>query len=604
MTANLLTERYVAGYQWLSNSVVLSANFGPIKYYKKVKLYIYLVYMTNYAMTTFDYIIVGAGSAGCVLANRLSADPANRVLMLEAGGPDRKTEIHIPAAYANLHRSAVDWQYWTEPQPGVDGRRMYQPRGKTLGGCSSTNAMAYVRGNSLDYDDWGNAGNAGWHYRDVLPYFIRSEHNEQADQLDAGYHGQQGPLNVTFAQQYRTPLAPAFVAGCQQSGIVRNTDYNGREQEGVSYFQFTIKDGRRHSAATAFLKPVLSRPNLQVITQAQVRRILIKGDRATGVEFMTSRQTTEVAQASRDVILSAGAFNSPQLLMLSGIGPADMLRQHGIPLLVDLPGVGQNLQDHVFMGVSSLCKQAVSANHTLKPLNQFKALVQYMISRRGPLTISPLEANAFVRVAGATDRPNMQLHFAPVHLGDDYQADMYDARTYPTTDGYTILPTLLKPKSTGYVGLRSASPFDAPVIDPRYLSHDDDVSVLLAGVRKALSILETDSFGPFCHRLQTPPDRTSDDTILQHVRRQLETVYHPVGTCKMGIDDSAVVDASLRVRGVAGLRVIDASVMPTIVSGNTNAPVIMIAEKGADLILGRAPERAISQTHGATPAKV
>ena len=537
---------------------------------------------------TFDYIIVGAGSAGCVLASRLSANPSVSVLLLEAGGPDTKLEVHIPAAYSKLNGTAVDWGFWTEPQTALNGRRMYQPRGKTLGGCSSTNAMAYVRGNRHDYDDWAALGNAGWGYDDVLPYFVRSEHNQQIEQLDARYHGQNGPLNVTFAN-FRTPLADAFIESCQQTGIRPNHDYNGAEQEGTGRFQFTIKDGRRHSAATAFLKPAMSRPNLTVITRAMTKQVMLKNDRATGVEFVTGKNRTQIATATKEVIVSAGAFQSPQLLMLSGIGPVDALRSAGIAVKKELAGVGQNLQDHLFSGVSSLCSQrGISSNFHLKPLNQLKALGQYLLSKSGPMTISPLEAVAFLKTDPSMERVDMQFHFAPVHMGDDYKTDMYDLATWPTTDGYTILPTLLKPKSVGYVGLRSDSPLDAPVIQPNYLTHDDDRRVLTAGIRQALAVMQADAFGPYRQRIQTPTDHTSDDGIWQHILQQLETVYHPVGTCKMGVatDEMAVVDSDLRVRGIDGLRVVDASVMPTIVSGNTNAPVYMIAEKAADLILG------------------
>lgn len=541
---------------------------------------------------TFDYIIVGAGSAGCVLANRLSADPDVSVLLLEAGGPDTKFELHIPAAYSKLNGTAVDWGFWTEPQTALNGRRMYQPRGKTLGGCSSTNAMAYVRGNRLDYDDWAALGNTGWGYEDVLPYFIRSESNEQIDQLDERYHGAHGPLNVTFATRYQTPLAGAFVKACLETGIRENYDYNGADQEGSGFFQFTIKNGKRHSAATAFLKPVMGRANLTVITRAHTKQVLLTNDRATGVEFLTARNQTQTAMARREVILSAGAFQSPQLLMLSGIGPVDVLRQVGIAPKKELPGVGQNLQDHLFTGVSSLAAQrGISSNFHLKPLNQLKALGSWFISKSGPMTTSPLEAVAFVKTEPEQDRPNMQFHFAPVHMGDDYKADMYDISTWPTTDGYIMLPTLLKPKSVGHVGLRSASPLDAPLIQPNYLTHEDDRRVLIRGIRQALEVAQADAFGPYRHRIQTPSDHSSDDALWQHILQQLETVYHPVGTCKMGTtnDEMAVVDADLRVRGIDGLRVIDASIMPTIVSGNTNAPVIMIAEKGADVVLGRKP---------------
>lgn len=537
---------------------------------------------------TFDYIIIGAGSAGCVLANRLSADSSVSVLLLEAGGPDTKMEIHIPAAYTKLHGSSVDWGFWTEPQTALNGRRMYQPRGKTLGGCSSTNAMAYVRGNRLDYDEWAAFGNDGWSYDEVLPYFIRSERNEQYDQLDSRYHGNNGPLNVTYATRFQTPLARAFVDSCTQSGIQSNTDYNGAEQEGAGFFQFTIKEGRRHSAATAFLKPALNRPNLSVITHAHTKQILIQNDRATGVEFITGKNQTQQATARKEVILSAGAFQSPQLLMLSGIGPVDALRSAGIAVKKEVPGVGQNLQDHLFSGVSSLSSQrGTSANFHLKPFNQLRGLAQFLLNKKGPMTISPLEAVAFLKTDYAPSGIDMQLHFAPVHFGSDGKADFYDLSTYPTTDGYTVLPTLLKPKSRGYVGLRSSNPLDAPVIQPNYLSDETDRQVLINGLRTTIEVMNADAFRRYSQGIDVPAAYSSDDDLWQHVLNILETVYHPVGTCKMGpaSDELAVVDAHLRVRGIAGLRVVDASIMPTIVAGNTNAPVMMIAEKAADLIL-------------------
>ena len=536
----------------------------------------------------YDFIIVGAGSAGCVLANRLSADPTVSVLLLEAGGPDTKLEIHIPAAYSKLNGTAVDWGFWTEPQEALNGRRMYLPRGKTLGGSSSTNAMAYVRGNREDYNDWARLGNTGWGFDDVLPYFIRSEHNEQAHQLDAGYHGTGGPLNITYAQQFLTPLAPAFLAACGEVGIPRSRDYNGASQEGAGLFQFTIKDGKRHSAATAFLKPALNRPNLKVITHALTKRVILQNGRATGVEFITGKNTTQTATATREVILSAGAFQSPQLLMLSGIGPKDELTRQGIEVKHELAGVGQNLQDHLFTGVSALCSQrGTTTNYHLAPLQQIRGLAKYFMSKKGAFTSSPLEANAFLNLLDPTGRVDLQFHFAPVHMGDDYQTDLYDLATYPRTDGYTLLPTLLRPESRGYVGLRSGSVADAPVIQPNFLTTEKDRQTLVQGLRRAIDVMEADAFGPYRQRIQTPADRASDDGLWAHILKQLETVYHPVGTCKMGTDELAVVDSALRVRGIEGLRVVDASIMPTVVSGNTNAACIMIGEKGSDLILGK-----------------
>ena len=537
--------------------------------------------MSTSTNDSFDYIIIGAGSAGCVLANRLSENPSNKVLLLEAGGADRKMEIGIPAAYGNLHRSAVDWGFSSEPQQHLYSRSIYLPRGKVVGGCSSTNAMAYVRGNQADYNEWASQGNTGWAYSDVLPYFKKSEHNED---LHSEYHGIGGLLNVSHPKSFQTPFARAFIEACKQSGIPENKDYNGAEQGGAAIFQFTIKDGKRHSAATAFLKPALSRPNLSVLTRAMVKKIWIEGGKATGVEYIHQKNKIQRAYASGEIILSAGSFQSPQLLMVSGLGDADELKVLGIPVIMDLKGVGKNLQDHLFIIASCLSYKNEGFNHHLNPLNQVMDLIKYQISHKGPLSCSPLEAVAFFSTGGAVN-PDIQFHFVPLHLGSDYKSDPYKPATYPRTDGFSILPTLLKPKSRGYVKIRSANPFDPPLIQPNFLSEDEDLQMLVAGVKKALEVLNANAFSPYRKSVITPADK-SEQGIMEHIRKAVETVYHPTGTCKMGSDYMAVVNEKLQVHGIKGLRVVDASIMPTIISGNTNAPTMMIAEKAADMILG------------------
>lgn len=532
-------------------------------------------------MTT-DYLIIGGGTAGCVLANRLSAHSGHQVTVLEAGGPDRKMEIHIPAGYAKLHRSAVDWAFYSEPQEHLYQRQLFLPRGKTLGGSSSTNAMAYIRGNQGDYDHWAALGNPGWDYASILPYFIKAEHNAQYGELDPQYHGQGGPLHVGYAQRFRTPVARAFVESCAALGIPFTPDFNGPQQEGAGFFQFTIKNQRRHSAAVAYLHPVRQRKNLQVITHAQVLQIILEQDQAKGVFFRDGRGQTQELRVRREVILAAGSFQSPQLLLLSGIGAADYLKSFGIPVKYDLPGVGQNLQDHLFCNVSAH-STIPTLNHTLQPLPQLLATLQYGLMGRGPLTIGPLEANAFTRVKPDAAYPDLQLHFAPLY--GDYDTDLYDVNSIPATSGYSILPTLLKPASRGYVGLHSTNPLEAPLIQPNFFKEEQDLQQLIAGTRLALELVAQAPLQRYTKALMLPSAGASDDELAHHLRRRVETVYHPSGTCKMGNDEAAVVDANLRVRGVAGLRVMDCSIMPEVISGNTNAAVIMIAEKGADLVL-------------------
>lgn len=530
----------------------------------------------------YDYIIVGAGSAGCLLANRLSADPGNRVLLIEAGGPVLNPHIVIPAGYPRLHRTSVDWGYWSEPQPHLLNRKIYLPRGKVLGGSSSTNAMAYVRGNRADYDDWAALGNQGWSYDDVLPYFRRHEHN--AD-IDNAYHGTGGELNVEFPSRYHSPFAPAFVDACVEAGFARNDDYNGAQQAGAGLFQFTIKDGKRHSAYSAFLQPVMKRKNLTVLTNTLVGKVLVENDRAAGVLAGKPAKTPQAFRARKEVILSAGSFASPQLLLLSGIGDPEDLKQHGIDVVRELPGVGKNLQDHLFVPIGALSKQQAGQNHYVKPLPMARAMLDYLLRGQGVLNSSPLEAVAFGATSLSPDRVDYQFHFSSFHVGEGYDSDFHNYRTFPTDgDGFTILPSLLRPQSRGTLHLRSRHLKDHPVIQPNFCAHEDDRKVLIEATKKALEVMEASAFQPFLKRRFSPPDVSTDDAIWHHIQKQVETIYHPVGTCKMGHDEGAVVDDQLRVHGIENLRVIDASIMPTIVSGNTNAPVYMIAERGAELV--------------------
>ncbi len=532
---------------------------------------------------TYDYIIIGAGSAGCVMANRLSASGQYTVLLLEAGQKDKHINIHIPGAYSKLHRSSYDWGFSTIPQKNVLDRKIYLPRGKVLGGSSSTNAMAYVRGNAQDYDDWAATGCVGWTAAEVLPYFIKSESNQQACDLDAGYHGTDGPLNVSYAAYFESPLAKSFIDACQSVGLPPTRDYNGHKQNSTSKFQFTIKNGQRHSAASAFLKPVMERKNLTVITSAQVAEILLSKNCANGARLTNG----SIFKASIEVILCAGSFQSPQLLMLSGIGDREKLSKHSIECKHHLPGVGQNLQDHLFYFISCHTKSLIGFNHYARPWDSIREITRYVFTKKNnALTCSPLEAVAFFNTENYEDRVNCQFHFAPFHINDGQNVDLYDFKTIPTDkDGYTILPSLLRPKSHGQVNLADKNPATAPIIDPNFLSHEDDLSLLVKGGRLALEVTQQDTLASKATGLLGLQYGISDDALAQFIKSNLETIYHPVGTCKMGIDDMSVVDPTLSVYGIEGLRVVDGSIMPTIISGNTNAPIYMIAEKGADIVL-------------------
>ena len=526
-------------------------------------------------MDAYDYVIVGAGSAGCVLANRLSAERGVSVLLLEAGGSDRKMNVRIPVGFSKQFRTDLDWNYNSEPEPNLIGRSIFLPRGRCLGGSSSMNAMIYLRGHRSDFDGWAENGAPGWSYAEVLPYFKRSEHNER---LGEPWHGRGGQLNVADPT-WRTPLTNRFLESASALGIDRNDDPNGPQQDGVGSLQLTQKRGRRWSTADAFLHPVKDRPNLTVETGAHATRVLLEGGRAIGVAYERDGALL-TARAEREVVLSAGAYNSPQLLMLSGIGPADELRAVGVEPAVDSPHVGRHLADHPLATLTFACPEPTTLFDATHP----KYLAEWLLgSGRGKLSSNVAEAAAHVRVQDGVPGPDFQLLFGAAYYFD------HGFRTYPG-HAFTTGPSFLRPTSEGDVRLRSADPRTPPAIRLDWLGSDDEMRAMIAAVRLALEIAESGPLGEMAERNIDPgPGVRSDDQLEAWLRAEVQHTYHAACTCRMGAEGEGVLDEELRVRGVEGLRVADASAMPRITAANTNAATIMIGERAADLLLGRPP---------------
>jgi choline dehydrogenase len=531
---------------------------------------------TAQTAATFDYIIVGAGSAGCVLANRLTASGRHRVLLLEAGGHDRHMWIHIPLGFAKLFDNPkVNWLYSSEPEPELNNRRIIQPRGKVLGGSSSINGLLYIRGQKEDYDHWRQLGNAGWGFDDVLPYFRRSEDQERgADEL----HGVGGPLSVSDVCEPH-PLCEAFIAAAEQSGIPRNDDFNGPRQEGAGYFQLTTRNGRRWSTAAGYLRQARNRHNLKGETNALATRIVFDDRRAIGVEYRQGG-AIRTAYASGEVILAGGAFNSPQLLQLSGVGPAKLLRELGIEPLTDRPGVGADLQDHLQVRMQFRCTEPITMNDVVNNWrHRCHAGLRYFFSRKGLLTIGAGYAGAFLRTRPEVASPDVQIHFLI------FSTETAGAKLHPFS-GFMASVCQLRPESRGFVRIKSADPSAPPAIQPRYLSNRIDCDTIVAGLKRLREVMNQPVMRRLIAEERMPGEKcASDADLLAYARATGTTVYHPTSTCRMGSDPAAVVDERLRVRGFDRLRVIDASIMPTVVSGNTNAAAVMIGEKGADMVL-------------------
>jgi choline dehydrogenase-like flavoprotein len=524
----------------------------------------------------FDYIIVGAGSAGCVLANRLTASGKHHVLLLEAGPSDRHLWLHIPLGFGKLFSDRrFNWCYETEPQPGCHDRKVIAPRGRVLGGSSSINGLIYIRGQAEDFNVWRQLGNAGWSFDEVLPYFRKAEDNERgADE----FHGIGGPLAVSDLCD-RHPLAEAYVEAALQCGYPRNNDFNGSVQEGAGYYQTTMRNGVRSSTAAGYLKPARRRANLKVVSQALATRIVFDGRRATGIEYLAGNEKRS-ASANAEVIVAGGTFNSPQLLQLSGLGPASLLQSHGITVIADAPGVGDDLNDHISGRIMLRCKEPITLNDAVRSwTGKLVHGLHYLLRRRGYLAIPAVSAGCFLRAHPASATPDSQCSislFSAQTIGGDLHA-------FPGVTGNCVL---LRPESRGYVRIKSSDPREAPAINPNYLATQKDRETIVAGVAAMRRIFQAPAMARYIAEEIEPGQRCdNDDDLLDFIRRRGSTTYHPVGTCRMGQDQKAVVDERLRVRGFTGLRVVDASIMPAVVSGNTNAAAIMIGEKGADMIL-------------------
>jgi choline dehydrogenase len=522
-----------------------------------------------------DFVIVGAGSAGCVMATRLSEDPSTRVVLLEAGGEDRNRWIHIPLGYGKTFAdSSVNWCYEAEPDAGANGRRIFWPRGKVLGGSSSINGMVYIRGQHEDFDLWRQFGNTGWSSTDVLPYFKRAQHQVRGA---SEFHSTGGPLCVSDTSEHH-PICEAFIAGAMELGYERNDDFNGAKQDGVGYHQTTTRNGKRCSTAVGYLHPVRNRPNLRVVTGALAEKILFEGKRAVGVAFREHGQPRTV-RAAREVILCGGAVNSPQLLLLSGVGPADQLAQFDIPVVHELRGVGQSLQDHYSAPIKLKCRLPITVNDVMQSnAKKLKVGLQYYLFGTGPLTMAAGPAALFVRTRQELATPDVKISVAP------FSSDKLQDGLHPWS-GFGLTVYQLRPESRGEIRLKSANPADPPAMLPNYLATETDRRAIVDGLKIGRRILATSPMRHYVSEEYQPgASVTTDEQLLLHAKNTGNTVFHPTSTCKMGVDAMAVVDPELRVYGIAGLRVVDASIMPTVISGNTNAATIMIGEKAADMV--------------------